>query len=282
METILFTVIEGDNNNINNNTGNITTPRLYEQEAIKCFTNWREKAGDLKDIKIICYAPTKNLPSKETIDSLEKLNVTYIENYLEESERMEFGFFLVPLVGYKLEQEYQNTLLIHIDLDMNIIKPIPDKYLDNKIYVGQYDDISTLSQRRNMNWKNPLDTGFTISPTNSNFYKIFWEEFSDLYFNKKYEHEEDWLCQNAENGICFLEEYVADKLYNLEILPINPIQFYQVGEGYAKVSDLSNEELNKVLFWHEHLFIEDGNWKRTKIRQKIEFFKRLKKLQKDI
>ena len=282
MEKILFTVIEGDNNNINNNTGNVTTPRLYEQEAIKCFTNWREKAGNLKDIKIICYAPSKNLPSEDTINALKKLNVTYIENYLKESERMEIGFFLVPLVGYKLEQEYPNDLLIHIDLDMNIIKPIPNKYFDNKIYIGQYDNISALSQRRNVDWENPLDTGFTISPSSSNFYKVFWEEFSDLYFNKKYKYEESWLCQNAENGVYFLEEYVADKLYNLEILPINPIQFYQVGEGYVEVSDITDDELNKVLFWHEHLFVEEGNWKRTKIRQKIEFFKRLKKLQKDI
>jgi len=262
--------------NINNNTGNVVTPRLYEQEAIKCFTEWRKNAGNLKDIKIICYAPSKNLPSKETISKLKKLKVTYIEKYLPVSDRIEFGFFLVPLVGSIIEKEYPNKTLIHIDLDMNIIKPIPDKYFDDNIYIGQYDDISSLTQRYYPKWKNPLDTGFTISPTNSKFYEIYWEEFSDLYFNKKYETEEPWLIQNHSNKY-FLEEYVADKLYNLQILDIKPIQYYQIGEGYVNVDQLSDEQLNQTLFWHEHLFVENSSeWSRTKIRQKIEFFKRFK------
>ena len=64
---ILFTVIEGDNNNINNNSGNVKVPRMYEQEAIKCFTEWRNNAGWLKDIEIVCYCPTNNKPSNNTI-----------------------------------------------------------------------------------------------------------------------------------------------------------------------------------------------------------------------
>lgn len=275
---ILFTVIEGDRNNINNNTNVISTPRMYEQEAILCFENWRKNAGWLKDIEIICYAPTKNLPTSDTISRLKDLNVTYVEQYLPICERMEFGFFLVPLVGKILETENPDSTLIHIDLDMNIIKPIPEKYFDDKVYIGQYDDSSAMSQRKANSWENPLDTGFTISPSSKQFYNMFWREFRDLYFDKSYEQEEDWLNQDADNGVCFLEEYVADKLLNKNLMEINTIQFYQLGEGYAKVSDLNDEELEKVLFWHEHLFLEDdSHWAKTKVRQKIEFFKRTKK-----
>lgn len=274
---ILFTVIEGDRNNINNNNNVINTPRMYEQEAIKCFTEWRKNAGWLKDIKIICYCPTNNKPSKETITSLEELNVDYIETYLQESEKMEFGFFLVPLVGNLIEDAYPNSTLIHIDLDMNIIKPIPKEYFDGSTYIGQYDDNSALTQRQSNGWSNPLDTGFTISHTNSKFYKVFWDEFKELYFTKNYEHEQDWLNQNSPNGVCFLEEYVADKLFNKQIIDIKTIQFYQVGEGYAKVNELTDEQLDSVLFWHEHLFIDkESSYNVDRFKQKIEFMKRIK------
>ncbi len=274
---ILFTVIESDRININNNTGLINTPRLYEQEAIKCFENWRKNAGKLKDIQIICYAPTINTPTKKTIDKLEKLNITYVQNYLQESELMSVGFFLVPLVGKILEEQYPDSTMIHIDLDMNIIKEIPETYFDNNIYIGQYDKISANSQRKSNNWKLPLDTGLTISPNNSNFYSIYWKEFSRLYFDKSYLKETYWLNQEADNGIFFLEEYVADKLYNLNILPIKIIQHYQIGEGYLNIDEVEDKNLDKILFWHEHLIIEDDEYKNNRIQQKIKFFKRIKK-----
>jgi hypothetical protein len=270
---ILFTVIEGDNNNINNNSGNVKVPRMYEQEAIKCFQQWRQNAGSLKDVDIICYAPTKNLPSADTILKLKELNVTYVENYLPVSEQLEYGFFLIPFVGKILEEWYFNDTLIHIDLDMNIIKPIPERYFDGNVYVGQYDDVSSLSQRNLDKWENPLDTGFTISPPSSKFYTIFCDEFSKLYFDKSYEHEQDWLDQDA--SLFFLEEYVADKMLNNKRLEMKTIKHYQLGEGYSPVSEFSDEQLKEVIFWHEHLFVEETDeWAKTKIRQKIEFNKR--------
>ena len=277
---LLFTMIESDNKNINNNTGNVTTPRLYEQEAINCFTAWREKAGWLKDIEIICFCPSNNKPSSETIQKLEELKIEYIEQYLPESETMSYGFFMVPLIGKLIEEKYHDKYLIHIDLDMNIIKPLPETlFSDNVIMVGQYDIESSKTQRNKLGWKLPLDTGFTISHTSTNFYYHFWNFFKESLKKENYKKDTDWIAQGCE--LYFLEEYIADKLYNKNILPIKAIQYYQVGEGYVSVSELSDENLSTVLFWHEHLIIDkNDSYNASRFKQKIEFFRRMKQIEK--
>lgn len=278
---LLFTMIESDRKNINNNTGNITTPRLYEQEAINCFTNWREKAGWLKDIDIVCMCPSNNKPSEETINKLEQLKVTYIEHYLKESEVVPYGFFLVPLIGKLLEERYPSSFMIHIDLDMNIIKPIPDKLFDTKIIkIGQYNIESSKTQRSHSNWELPLDTGFTISHNSSKFYKTFWNYLQYYFKDNYYLTDNDYKLQGTE--LYFLEEFIADKLYNEKILNIEPIEYYQIGEGYASVEELSDNNISNILFWHEHLFIANtSSYFKDRFKQKINFFKRLKKIEND-
>jgi hypothetical protein len=278
---ILFLVIESNNNNINNNNNNISVPRLFEDEAIKCCEHWRKNSGYLKDIDIICFAPTKNTPSLETINKLKKLNVIYIEEYLEISEKLEWGFFLVPYVGKIIEERFPDSYLIHIDLDMNIIQPLDSSFFNENIYIGQYDDVSSLTQRdsKKNNWRNPLDTGFTISPPGSNFYLIFSDLFSDYYFNKKYITDKKWINQDADNGTCFLEEFIADKIYNEEILKVKTIQHYQIGEGYSSVKNLTDEQIVKIYFWHEHIYIDPLSfYNEDRFMQKIYFNKKIREL----
>jgi hypothetical protein len=285
LEKILFTVIEANDNNINNNNSSIskvTTPRLYEDEAILCFEEWRKNAGELKDIKIICYCPTHNVPSSETIRKLKDLNVTYIENYLPESENMEIGFFLVPLVGKIIENEYPDAYLIHIDLDMKLIKPIPDYLFENTadIYCGQYDKYAVKDQRKltniNPKWIYPLDTGFTVSHNSTKFYEYYWDRFINLYKNDNYKKDEGWNLLNT--GVYHLEEYVMDVIFYNNELNVKPINYYQIGEGYTKVNLFPDDKIKDILFWHEHIFLE-SDYKHEKTREKINFFKRLKGLE---
>lgn len=280
-EKILFTVIEGNDNNINNNNQevtNVTTPRLYEDEAILCFEEWRKNAGDLKDIKIICHCPTMNRPSKETIKKLQELNVDYIEEYLPEAENMEVGFFLVPLVGALIEQQYPDAYLIHIDLDMKIIKEIPKKYFNKDIiYCGQYDEYAIKDQRKltniNPDWKQPMDTGFTISHNSMGFYQYYWKRFKDLYDSNVYLEDEGWKLLNT--GVYHLEEYVMDLIFFQNELNVQGIKYYQIGEGYTSVELFPADKIQDILFWHEHIFIE-SSYKEERIKEKIKFFKRLK------
>lgn len=280
MKYALITMIESNENNLNAQKGIVfTEKRLYEDEAILCFKNWREKGGWLKDINIYAYCPTKNIITEKTKEEFQKLNVTYIENYREETESFFSGFMNVPLCGKIFEETLKEDILIHIDLDMNLIRPLPEELVnsvaDNKfVLVGQYDDEAAKKQRNlGADWDNPLDTGFLISHRQSGFYKYFYENLIELVKTKG---DERWKKNCSDQPLWFLEEYVIDKAYNENTFPVKPIKRYQIGEGYAKVKTFTDEELSRVYFWHEHILYEKSYY--DKIREKLEFTKRMGRL----
>lgn len=276
----LITMIESNENNLNEQNGiTFSEKRLYEDEAILCFENWRKNAGWLKDINIYAFCPTKNTITQKTKEAFQKLNVIYIEEFLEETKALDSGFWIVPLCGMKLEERLSEDVFIHIDLDMNLIKPLSEEMIhqvlkEDVTLVGQYDDISSLEQRRiGSDWDNPLDTGFIISRRTSRFYKFFYENLISL---AKTRGDDRWKELCSDQPIYFLEEYVIDKAYNEKQFSIAPIKKYQVGEGYAPVKTFSDEELMNVYFWHEHILYEKGYY--DKIRERLEFTKRMAKL----
>lgn len=280
MKYALITMIESNENNLNEQNGiTFSEKRLYEDEAILCFTNWRKNAGWLKDIAIYVFCPTKNTITAKTKEAFKELNVVYIEEFLEETKDLLSGFWIVPLCGMKLEDKLEEDIFIHIDLDMNLIKPLPEELVNSvmthdSVLVGQYDDISSLEQRKlGEGWDNPLDTGFIISRRNSRFYKFFYENLIAL---GKTGGDARWKENCQDQPIYFLEEYVIDKAYNEKQYPILPIKKYQVGEGYAPVKTFSDEELKNVYFWHEHILYEKGYY--DKIRERLEFTKRMSKI----
>lgn len=275
MTYALITMIESNENCINSQRGiSFSHKRLYEDEAILCFKSWRENGGWLKDIPIYAYCPSRNVVSEKTKVEMTKYNVRYIENFLAETESFFSGFWNVPLCGKIFEETLTEDIFIHIDLDMKLIKPLPQELVDSVlsnefIICGQYDDESSKSQRKIGNdWKNPLDTGFIISNRKSDFYKYFYENLSEI---TKTKGDARWKEKCSDWPLYFLEEYVIDKAYNENNYPIRPIQKYQVGEGYAKISTYTDEELRNVYFWHEHILHGEDY---DKIREKIEFFKR--------
>jgi len=274
----LITVIESNEQNINTERGFDSTSHkngLYEDEAVLCFTNWRMNGGWLKDIPIYAYCPTRNIISQDTKDKLELLNVTYIEKFQPETNNYVCGFWNIPLVGKILEEELKEDILIHIDLDMNLIKPLPKEWFDNEAtVVGQYDKLAAQNQRKiGTDWELPLDTGFIISRRDSGFYKFFYEELKILTENQG---DERWKRECKDVSLNFLEEYVIDKAYNLKQIDIKPLQYYQVGEWYTSVNDLTDEQLKTVCFWHEHIKYDEEGY--DKIREKIAYKKRIQNL----
>lgn len=275
MSYALITMIESNENCINSQRGiTFSHKRLYEDEAVLCFKSWRENAGWLKDIPIYTYCPSRNVVSEKTKEEMKRYNVTYIENFLPETDGFFSGFWNVPLCGKIFEETLTEDVFIHIDLDMKLIKPLSQDLVDSVltndfVICGQYDDESSKSQRKIGNdWKNPLDTGFIISNRKTGFYKFFYESLSEI---TKTKGDARWKEKCSDWPLYFLEEYVIDKAYNEQNYPIRPIQKYQVGEGYAKISTYTDEELRNVYFWHEHILHGEDY---DKIREKIEFFKR--------
>jgi len=275
MSYALITMIESNENSLNEQRGFVfENKRLYEDEAVQCFEAWRQNGGWLKDIPIYVYCPTRNVVSEKTKDEFKKLNVTYIEKYHAETEHFFSGFCNVPFCGMIFEEILTEDILIHIDLDMKLIKPLPEDLVNSVkekkfIICGQYDDESAKNQRKiGDDWDNPLDTGFLISHRETGFYKYFHESLTEI---TKTLGDERWKEKCPDVPLYFLEEYVIDKAYNELGYPVRPIQKYQVGEGYAKLESYTDEELQKVYFWHEHI-LHGKDY--DKIRAKIEFFKR--------
>jgi hypothetical protein len=270
MSYALIGAIESEFNDTNVKTGICEScKRRLESEAIECFTAWRERAGDLKDIPIYAVCPTKNTISDKTRDKFIELGVTYIEEYKEITETFTSGFLNIPLVGAMMEDRLTEDVLIKIDLDMNIIKPLPREWLESdQIIVGQYDDYCTKHQREGIAEENPFDTGFIISKRETKFYKHFFEKCMK-YMNSD---DPDWLRVKAQTGDYYLEEYVMDRIYAEKIFNINPVQKYQIGEWYTPVKELSDDELKSVFFWHEHLEYDPEY---NRIQEKIDFSRRI-------
>ena len=266
----LIGAIESEFNDTNVNTGICDAcKRRLESEAIICFTAWRKNAGDLKDIPIYAVCPTKNVISDKTKEAFKELNVTYIEDYQEISETFTSGFLCIPLIGAMMEDQLTEDVLIKIDLDMNIIKPLPKEWLEfDQIIVGQYDDYCTKHQREGIAEENPFDTGFIISKRDSGFYKHFFN-MCMKYMNSD---DPDWLRVKAQTGDYYLEEWVVDRIYAEKTFNINAVQKYQIGEWYTPVKELSDSELAFVYFWHEHLEYDPEY---DKVREKISYFKRI-------
>jgi hypothetical protein len=274
MKYALITAIEGDADNLNQQRGiQLANKRLFETEAVSCFENWRRNAGWLKDIPIYAFCPTKNVITSRTKHSFENLNVTYIEEYQPITETFISGFLNVPLVGMLLEDRLTEDVLIKIDLDMNLIKPLPESLVNSDVLVcGQYDDYCAAQQRKmHEGWGNPYDTGFTISRRDSGFYKFFFKVLMDTM------NSDDplWAEVRKVSGDYYLEEYVMDKIAYTGLWNVQPIQKYQVGEWYTPVAEFTDEELKSVYFWHEHILHDP---KYNKVREKVEFFNRTRAL----
>ena len=274
MKYALITAIEGDANNLNQQRGiPLPNKRLLESEAVSCFQNWRRNGGWLKDIAIYAFCPTKNVITDKTKEKFKELNVTYIEEYQPVTETFISGFLNVPLVGKLLEERLTEDVFIKIDLDMSLIKPLPEELVNSETLVcGQYDDYCTAQQRTvKEGWANPFDTGFTISRRTSGFYKFFFDVLLDTMNST----DSEWEKVRAVSGDYYLEEYVMDKIYNNKLWEVQPIQKYQIGEWYTPVAEFTDEQLKSVYFWHEHILFDK---KYNRIRERVEYFNRMKQI----
>lgn len=275
MKYALIAAIEGDRKNLNNDMNIVKFERLYESEAVICFDNWRKNGGWLKDIPIYVLCPTHNVISEDTRKKLKALNVEYIEEYHPITETFTSGFLNIPYVGKVFEDRLDVDILIKIDLDMNLIQPLPEELVHYPgVVCGQYDDYSTRLQRTlDDGWTNPFDTGFMITRKDSGFYNKWWAEVDAIL--KHPESDMQWLKVREQTGEYYLEEYIVDKLFHSDPSVLKPVQRYQIGEWYTPVKEFTDEELVKVYFWHEHLLPDPAY---DKVRQKVEYFNRMRKI----
>jgi len=269
-KNILMYVVENNDNNLNNQQGVYSNKRLYFDELLLSVKAWRDNGGWLSNIPIYAICPTENTLDEDETEQLRDLNVIYIEEYMAETEDFFCGFWLVPLVGKWCEQNLDFDTMIHIDCDMTLIKPLPESLVNYHLPVcGVYDTVSVKDQRPLPEGWKTFDTGFTISKKDSGFYTLFHNELERLTENPG----DIWNEYCSDRPTQDIEEFAMDYIYANNLIDMEYIEKYQIGEGYADISTFKDDELENVYFWHEHILNND---KIKIIKQKIQYFKRMR------
>lgn len=290
MNIALITTIEGDLRDIN--TLKQGYRRQYEQEAIQCFTEWRKNAGWLKDIPIYTIALTKNTVSDQTKAIFNELNVTYIESYHPETEQYNNGYWNIPLSGKYFEEHLTEDVLIKIDLDMYLIRPLPEELFalpDNIPIVGRYDELSAKHNTNKLTFPErygqPWDTGLVITKRVAGFYTKFYEtlktitsEYENGTFEQKYglhiKHSND------DRGVDYgaIEEFAVSVMYTDLGVRLTEINKYNLGEFYAPIEIYTDEEVPQIYFFHEHIpYTEPGY---DKVRTRLGYKKRMMQIER--
>jgi len=230
----LFLVLEGEGNtgDYNGKYGNGRRGFDYEKEAINCVKMWRKNGGYLKDIDIICAIPSKRYVSEKTIQTLQDMGVDCSFKYTIDYEKYPCGYWNVPFTGSILENTCKTDYIIHIDLDMYLIREIPFNYLfpfnsKVKIAINEHRPTNQCDIDIKPIYPFEINTGFIVSETKSMFYNDWWkklkEKSEDLDINSpEYSIWEERICDimHFENNYDFefFHDYQinGDNNYNLK------------------------------------------------------------------
>ncbi len=222
-----------------------------EEEAIKCVESWRKFGNTLKDIPIYAMCCTDNPPSPKTIKSLQDLGVTYIEEYLPISDGFPAGWWNTPLCGKWFEENLTEDLLIHIDLDITLLKE-----LDERIFYHNADE--SVAKCAVYSDEFPDDEGeingvpkqfvtcIISSWRRNRFYTRWFDTMMDIWSRWPMKSNSWW-------NYCNIEEHAVDYMWEKNKAIFYVFNKVQIGCGYDSVESLTDEEFENVYFLHGHL-----------------------------
>lgn len=229
--------------------------RYFEDEAIRCIKSIRQSKSWLENLPIYVLNMNNAQLKENTIQQLLSYNVNYIYDPYDKAKDFLTTFLNEPYTGKYFEtiKPIDEEITIKIDLDMKMIKPIPYELVvssTEKPIVGQYDILSKKQQRTLLDNTIPFDTNFIITHRRHNFYSTYF----DLCFDKAVLESDAWKQIKQQHGNYFLEEFVIDYIYSNKLIDIQPIQYYQFGEGYPSIDIYPQERLKDIYFLHEHIY----------------------------
>ena len=256
MDEALVLVIENSDTNIgvgetyDNDEPQRRGKEPLEEESLTCVESWRKNAGIFKDIPIYVICPSEKVPKRETISELVSMGCIYIEKYFPETENFTCGYWNVPLACSWFQGHCPYEYIIHIDLDMRVLRPfdnIKETFLKNPFtpaIVGVIPENDKKAfQPFNINYN--FETNFIFARRLSNFYSFWW------YFTKEIEAlVENGKMEIPERFHADIEEYAVDYMY-WNNWQLSPLKYYQVGHRYRE-KDIPPQYLEKVYFHHNH------------------------------
>jgi len=252
----LITVIESDKVNID--SSNTEFIRFFEKEAILAFTHWRDNGGKFKDIPIYAICITKNSISDATKIKFEELNVQYIEAYQPETQFFDCGFYNKPLGCKVLENTLEEDFLIHIDLDMYLMRE-PSIPLENACMV--YDKHQLLEERVHKDGRvvDTFNTCFMVTKRVDKIFSKWWDML--VHVDTEYDNSKELFGKNYSNLDYRKLEELSFDLLSLEV-PIYNIPNSIFGETYTPLFSMQPDELASVYFHHYHVYdsFKEYNW----------------------
>tara|TARA_B100002019_G_scaffold293442_1_gene321095 strand:+ start:6425 stop:7240 length:816 start_codon:yes stop_codon:yes gene_type:complete len=262
----LVGVIEGNLNNINISNGPL---RLLEQEAIKCFRSWRKNGGSLANIDIYCICITENTPTQHCINVMTNYGVTYIHEYLPESDKFKNGWWNKPLACSYMENYLHHDIIIHIDLDMYLLREIQIDVNRNSCLV--YDETDALQERT----PNPNSRLYNHRPYNTCYITAKRRDhlFTQWYDCLRVLEQDINMIREYYNDVSYdkLEEAAMDVLgytdnKRIDIIPVEDIMF---GETYTPLSDMNS--YSNISFHHYHIYNKNNLSKYNYISNEAKF-----------
>lgn len=224
----------------------------YEREAITCVEYWRRNGGEYKDCSIYAVNLNGNPPDVSTINTLKEMDVMYFQDYFPITETFPCGYWNTPFALNYLENRIYETLLIHIDLDMYLMRKPTYKLFDVqedkicKISINKYRPTDSLDYKISPIYPFEIATNFIVSKRKKQFYSYWWSSLFYLWKTRKHNFDDKTLC--------IYEERIVDEMYH------NGFNFEFFDMDYQLEDD------SKVLPFFIHTHMENTRF--TKMIQK--------------
>jgi len=284
----LWLHVEGNINKGGGGRGAGQPNKNLEQEVLRCVKYWKKNTSEKYPIYALCM--TDNPPSMETLSQLTYMGVKFIWDYDSNSDWFPAAWMNIPLAGKWMEDNINHYPLIHIDLDMTLLRPF--KLTDDwknydaiiPIYTKEYPD----DRQIDPDFPKTFITCFIIS--NKNFYHRWYYKMIELakIWQYKYPNLVKYSLEIAKYKVskevwwsyCNIEEHAVDVLYyknNMKIKKLEKIMFGK-NQGYGSINDFTDKEIkNNIYFLHHHYDPKNPNSFSEKI---IEYVKRAAKCKK--
>ncbi len=184
------------------------------------------------------------------------MSCIYIHKHLPETDDFTCGYWNVPISGAYMEGIIMEDIIIHIDLDMILIREPTEEQLtpcqtsNAVVGINEHRPTAMYPDFMGKRYEHEANTGFILSWRKCGFYKDWWQKLRNME-NKGIFNKED-----PEYSIW--EERVVDLMYFEDNYPILFTKNYQVN---GDVSNFSDEEILDILFFHGHKNMEQRNEK---------------------
>jgi len=287
MNPCLWLHVEGNTNKGGGGRGAGQPNKNLEEEAIRCVKYW--KKYDVMHYPIYALCMTNNPPSTKTLKKLNDMEVIFIWNHIKHLDWFPAGWWYTPVAGAWMEDNTNHNPLIHLDLDMILLRPfeLTNDWENYDAMIPAYTEIEPDDRQISPDFKKTFITCFIISKRN--FYRDWFAEMNWLAWKwkKKYPalHYEPKKAKYKVSkevwwDYCNLEEHAVDSLFYKNELWIKKLEKTMIGEsqGYGSANDATDNEIMKnIYFLHHHYDPKNPNSFEKNIKEYVTRKARCKK-----